>query len=86
MKTFPHLHLVVFNSDRPGGILYAFTQPGHAAHPAWIARRLVQTGQNLSMDQVGYFAGQEAPFAALFQQYQELSNKAIEAMRQGKPR
>ena len=57
MKAYPDLHLVTFDSDRPGGILFAFTQPGHPAHPAWIARRLVQTGQNLSMDQVGYFAG-----------------------------
>jgi hypothetical protein len=86
MKTYADLHLVTFDSDRPGGILFAFTQPGHPAHPAWVARRLVQTGGNLSMDQVGYFAGQEPPFAAMFEQYQELSNKAIEAMRQNKPR
>src|SRR5262245_29660526 len=38
----PDLHLVGFHAS--GGIAYAFTQPGHPAHPAWIARRPVEQG------------------------------------------
>src|SRR5215207_8585292 len=34
----PDQHLVTFN-DPATGTAYAFTKPGHPAHPAWIARR-----------------------------------------------
>jgi hypothetical protein len=64
-----------------GGVLYAFTRPDHPAHPAWIARKAVQTGHEQSrFMQIGYFAGAEAPFAELFRQYRELTEKTRECL------
>jgi len=68
MQTVSEQRLVVF-SDKTNGATYAFTAPGHPAHPAWIARRVVQNGQGIQIEQIGYFAGQEPPFAELFRQY-----------------
>lgn len=79
MQRFPDLHLLVFEDG--AGAFYAFTQPGHPAHPAWITRKLVEKGGGLSMDQIGYFAGDEASFAKLYQQYQVLTQKAIEQLK-----
>ena len=82
MQEVREQHLVTFQ-DSENLIMYAFTQPGHPAHPAWIARRFVQDAQGAqNLEQVGYFAGQEAPFAALFQQYQVLNQQMIEHMKQ----
>lgn len=36
LQRFPDLHLVVF--DDGAATYYAFTQPGHPAHPAWITQ------------------------------------------------
>ena len=74
-------HLVVFHG---GGVSYAFTQPGHPAHPAWITRRIVEKEGGLHIEQIGYFAGSEEPFAKLFADYQALNNRMIEAIRQKK--
>jgi hypothetical protein len=41
----------------------------------------VQEGDKLYVDQIGYFAGNEAAFAALFQQYQATNQKMIDAMK-----
>ena len=81
MRDVRDQHLVTFQ-DNTNLIMYAFTQPGHPAHPAWIARRFVQDAQGArNLEQVGYFAGQEAPFAALFKQYQALNQQMIEEMK-----
>jgi hypothetical protein len=75
--------LILFD-DKATATTYAFTKPGHPAHPAWVTRRIVQEGSKMYVDQIGYFAGQEAPFAILFQQYQETNKRMIDAMkRQG---
>ena len=80
MQELPDQHLVVFHDDKTA-TSYAFTQPGHPAHPAWITRHIVQEGSNLDVDQIGYFAGAEAPFAVLFQQYQATNRRMIEEMK-----
>ena len=72
-----HEQKLVTYSDNINRISFAFTLPGHPAHPAWIARQVVQNDEGISMDQIGYFAGEEAPFARLFGQYKQL-NKQIE--------
>ena len=79
-QTFADLHLLVFH-DTTTATSYAFTQPGHPAHPTWVTRRIVKVGEQLNVDQVGYFAGQEAPFAQLFKQYQQLNQRMIEEMK-----
>jgi hypothetical protein len=84
-QEFPAERLIVFH-DRATATSYAFTQAGHAAHPAWITRKIVQRGSELFVDQIGYFAGQEAPFAALYQQYQVLNQRMIEQMRKQAPK
>lgn len=78
-KEFPELHLIVFH-DTATVTSYAFTQPSHPAHPAWVARKISEKDGRFWLDQIGYFAGEEAPFAVLFRQYQELNKKMIEAM------
>jgi hypothetical protein len=78
-QEFPELHLVVFQ-DSANSVSYAFTRPEHLAHPAWITRKIVSQGGRLYLDQVGYFAGEEAPFAALFEQYQQLNQRMMEEL------
>lgn len=80
MQELPDQRLVLFQ-DKATATSYAFTASGHPAYPAWITRRIVQEGSNLYVDQVGYFAGQEAPFAVLFQQYKETNMRMIEELK-----
>jgi hypothetical protein len=83
MQELRDQRLVLFQ-DKTTATNYAFTAPGHPAYPAWIARRIMQEGSNLYVDQVGYFAGQEAPFALLFQQYEETNKRMIEDIKRQK--
>jgi Protein of unknown function (DUF4019) len=71
-REFPEEHLVAFE-DKTRVFYLAFTMPGHPAHPAWIARRVV--GHDGTTEQSGYFAGDEKSFAALFDQYQDLTKR-----------
>jgi hypothetical protein len=68
--------LIVFRDDVTS-TSYVFTLPGHAAHPAWITRRPEKRGSSLHMNQIGYFAGNEKPFAELFRAYLSLNDKMI---------
>ena len=75
LRRFPDEHLEVLQS--PDNVMhFAFTTEGHPAHPAWITR----SAQNGSVDQIGYFAGKEEPFAKLFQSYLELTKRTIESV------
>ena len=65
--------LLVLFEDAASSTYYAFTLPGHPAHPAWITRKLVDENGEVSMQQIGYFAGEEEPFSELFQDYAELA-------------
>jgi hypothetical protein len=76
--------LIIFN-DPESKSFYAFTQPGHPAHPAWITRKLEVRNDNLFIGQIGYFAGDEPQFARLFKAYLDLNEKLREASKQ-KPR
>jgi hypothetical protein len=76
-QEFQAQRLVVFQ-DGATVTSYAFTLPGHAAHPAWVARRITGFGGEPKLDTIGYFAGEEAPFAELFRQYQALNQRMIE--------
>jgi hypothetical protein len=67
-------HLVIFK-DRKTVTTWTFTQIGHPAHPSWIARHLVSNGDASSIRQVGYFAGEDGPFAAFFQEQLQLNKK-----------
>lgn len=70
-------HLVMF-TDTATATNFIFTAPGHPAHPAWIARRMVQNGDNLAVRQVGFYAGAFAPFADLFKSYLETTERIRE--------
>lgn len=65
-------------TDLATSTLYAFTKPGHPAHPAWVTRRPEQRNDNVVIAQIGYFAGEEAPFARLFRDYLALNEKIKE--------
>ena len=66
--------LVTFRDDA-SRTYYAFTLPDHPAHPAWITRKAVEEKGVISMEQIGYFAGMETPFAALFEDFLELTEQ-----------
>ena len=75
LRHFPDEHLEVLHS--PDNVMhFAFTTEGHPAHPAWVTR----FAQNGSVEQIGYFAGQEEPFARLFQSYLDLTKRTIESV------
>ena len=71
-REFPGEHLVVFEAA-DSNTTYAFTQVGHPAHPAWVTRQPVQDNAGVQIRQIGYFAGEETPFAQMFRQYQDLN-------------
>lgn len=75
-RDFPDEHLVVYD-DRDAGLFWAFTTPGHAAHPAWITRRVLEQAGEVSTTQIGYFAGNEPAFAKLFNDYLALTEKTV---------
>lgn len=74
----PNQLLVAFDDGKV--TQYVFTQPGHPAHPSWITRRLVETDGRVTLEQVGYFAGREDPFAALYQSYGALAREFRESL------
>src|SRR5205809_4777735 len=76
-REFPAEHLVVFE-DRATYTAYAFTQPGHAAHPSWITRHVIHDNVGVKVRQIGYFAGDEGSFAKLFEAYQQLNAQLLE--------
>ncbi len=69
--------LLIF-TDTSAMTMYAFTKPGHPAHPAWITRKPEQRNDSTYIAQIGYFAGDEAPFAQLFRAYITLNEKMKE--------
>lgn len=75
-REFPAEHLVVYQDDKPS-LFWAFTTAGHPAHPAWITRRVIEEAGEAKVEQVGYFAGDEAAFAQLFQQYLGLTERTV---------
>ena len=76
----PHEPLVIF-ANSEGGTLYAFTKPGHPAHPAVINRQVVQRDDGIYVDQVGYFAGDEAAFGRLSRAFEQLNAQTREYMK-----
>ena len=64
----PSEQLTVF-TDRASQTVYAFTTPGHAAHPAWIAKRVIRLGNAVGVQQVGYFAGDQTAFGEWLRSY-----------------
>ena len=65
--------MLVLFEDASSSTYYAFTLPEHPAHPAWIARKLVDREGEVAMDLIGFFAGDEEPFSELFRDYAELT-------------
>ena len=49
--------LVLF-TDEASSTFYAFTLEDHPAHPAWITRRLVEQDGAITIQQIGFFAGE----------------------------
>ncbi|MGY8814051.1 MAG: hypothetical protein ACKVHQ_04955 [Gammaproteobacteria bacterium] len=71
-RTYNDQHIVVL-VDTFNGHHYAFTLPGHAAHPSWIVRRIVNRDGEIDIQQVGYYVNNESSFTQLFQTYLELN-------------
>lgn len=60
-------HVIYFTAF-VGDIYFVFTQPGHPAHPAWVARRRFYENGATNVQLAGYFAGAELPFQNFFRQ------------------
>jgi len=66
---------LVTYSDEKTKTSYAFTLPGHPAHPSWITRITHIVDGELRLDQIGYFAGEEKEFAKLFNAYEKMNEE-----------
>ncbi len=71
--------LILF-TDELTSTFYAFTADDHPAHPAWITRKLVENEGAISIQQIGFFAGEEQAFADLFDDYIALSDQMQQEM------
>ncbi|MAD73473.1 MAG: hypothetical protein CML20_01490 [Rheinheimera sp.] len=79
-RIFEEQNLVVFSNDQLRANI-AFTTENHAAHPAWVTRYVTQNNDSVNIAQIGYFAGEEAPFAKLFNEYAKLNDKVKENLK-----
>ena len=79
-QQFEKEHLVLYN-DKASLMSWAFTTPGHPAHPAWVTRQPVTDGNIVKIRQIGFYAGNEAEFRKLFATYLVLTSK----MQEGNP-
>jgi hypothetical protein len=79
-QPFAKEHLVLFN-DKGSLMSWAFTTPGHPAHPAWVTRQPVTDGDNVKIRQIGFYAGDEQAFRKLFATYLVMTTK----MQEGTP-
>lgn len=68
IEIYKDKHLVGF-TDASTRTFYIFTTRRHPAHPAWITRQVVEEDGQVKVRQIGYFAGAEEPFDALFREY-----------------
>jgi hypothetical protein len=73
-------HLVAF-TDARARTFYIFTTKDHPAHPAWITRQMVEEDGQVRVRQIGYFAGSQEAFDALFRQYQARNEQLLEDVR-----
>lgn len=71
---------LVMYTDALSNTSYVFTQDGHPAHPAWITRQPQQRAGNVYIGQIGYFAGDETSFAALFRSFSALNEQVSRDM------
>lgn len=71
--------LILF-TDELNSTFYAFTADDHPAHPAWITRKLVEQDGAITIQQIGFFAGEEEAFADLFDDYIALSDQVQQEM------
>jgi hypothetical protein len=74
MREEPDVSLILFH-DESTATYYAFTTPENPAHPAWVTRRVVEQDGEIVVEQIGYFAGDEASFADLFDAFSDLSTE-----------
>lgn len=71
----PDQQLVIYH-DREARTSYTFTLPGHAAHPAWVTRRLQHSLEGMAVRHVGFYAGELEPFGQWFDALVRLSESA----------
>jgi hypothetical protein len=76
-QRFEKEHLVLFN-DAKSLMSWAFTMPGHPAHPAWVTRQPVTDGNHVKIRQIGFYAGDEQAFRRLFATYVALTARMQE--------
>ena len=76
-QKFAQEHLVLFN-DPQSLMSWAFTLPGHPAHPAWVTRQPVTDGNHVKIRQIGFYAGDEQAFRKLFATYVALTARMQE--------
>lgn len=73
-RVYKEHSLEIFSDDETRATI-AFTMPGHDAHPAWVTRHVVFEDGELNLAVIGYFAGDEAAFSELFEQYERMAEQ-----------
>ena len=68
-------HFLEVYSDESTRASIAFTLPGHPAHPAWVTRHVLMDEDSISMNVVGYYAGDKGEFEKLFNQYRAMAEE-----------
>jgi hypothetical protein len=73
-QQFAKEHLVLYN-DKVSLMTWAFTTPGHPAHPAWVTRQPVTDGNRVKIRQIGFYAGDAEAFRKLFATYLVMTSR-----------
>jgi len=76
-QVFERQNLVQFSDDEKRATI-AFTTDEHPAHPAWVTQYVTYDEDGIYISYVGYYAGEEEPFAKLIKDTQRLSKNVKE--------
>ena len=68
---------VVVFSNPDTRTFYIFTTKNHPAHPAWIARQLVEEKGQVNVRQIGYYAGNAEAFDKMFREYLQRNEELV---------
>jgi hypothetical protein len=61
-------------------VVYTFTKAGHPAHPAWVSRLLVASGDKYALSLNGFYAGSEVEYKKLYANIELNSNRLKAAL------
>ena len=69
-------------SDPKSRLTISFTTPGHEAHPAWVTTRVVVEGKKITVEVVGYYAGNERAYEDFYRRMDEMAERTLKSIGQ----